>query len=151
VAGRRVLLARRVSSTPGYRFTLLDTVTRARHRFAWPSILADLDAPAVDPRGRYIAIAFADPSYHLTGSQVLDVWVLDTASAKLTHLPGTPAYVSLKRTNLAWTHDGRLVLLGETNGRSFVGVWRPGERRIALKFVRLPAREGASDAFAALG
>jgi hypothetical protein len=151
VAGRRVLLAGGVSDTPGYRFTLLDTVTGSRHRFAWPSALAELDAPAVDPRGRYIAIAFGDPSWHNTGSQVLDVWVLDTSTAKLTHLPGAPAYVSLKRTSLAWTHDGRLVLLGETNGRSFVGVWRPGDARIALEFVRLPTREGASDAFAPLG
>jgi hypothetical protein len=150
VAGRRVLLAGGVSHTPGYRFTLLDTGTGVRHRFGWPSILAGLDAPAVDPRGRDIAISFADPAYHLSGHQVLDVWVLDTATAKLTHLPGTPAYVSLKRTSVAWTHDGRLVLLGEVDGRGFVGVWRPGEERISLKHVRLPAREGASDAFAPL-
>jgi hypothetical protein len=150
VAGRRVLLASGVLHTPGYHFTLLDTVTGARHRFAWPSILAGLDAPGVDPRGRYIAMAFADPSYQLSGSQVLDVWVLDTATAKLTHLPGTPAYVSLKGTNIAWTHDGRLVLLGEEDGRAFVGVWRPGEKRISLKSVPLPLREGATDAFAPL-
>jgi hypothetical protein len=150
VAGRRVLLAGGVSHAPGYRFTLLNTVTGSRQRFGWPSILAGLDPAAVDPRGRYIAITFADPSYHLSGYQVLDVWVLDTVTAKLTHLPGTPAYVSLKRTSLAWTHDGRLVLLGAVDGRSFVGVWRPGEQRISLKSVRLPAREGASDAFAPL-
>ena len=150
VAGRRVLLAGGASHTPGYRFTLLNTVTGARHRFGWPSILAGLDSPAVDPRGRYVAITFADPSYHLSGYQVLDIWVLDTVTAKLTHLPGTPAYVSLKGTSLAWTHDGRLVLLGEVDGRGFVGVWRPGEKRISLKSLRLPAREGATDAFAPL-
>ena len=151
VAGRSVLLAGGVSHTPGYRFTLLNTVTGARHRFAWPSILAGLDSPGVDPRGRYIAMAFADPAYQLSGSQVLDVWVLDTATAELTHLPGTPAYVSLKGTSIAWTHDGRLVLLGEEDGRAFVGVWRPGEKRISLKSVRLPARQGGSDEFAPLG
>jgi hypothetical protein len=151
VAGRRVLLAGGVSNTPGYRFTLLNTVTAARHRFAWPSILAGFDAPAVDPRGRFIAIPFADPSWHNTGRQVLDVWVLDTATARLTHLPGTPAYVSLKRTSIAWTHDGRLVLLGENDERAFVGVWRDGQKRLSLKTVRLPAREGASDAFAPIG
>jgi hypothetical protein len=151
VAGRRVLLAGGASHTPGYRFTLLDIVTGARHRFAWPSILAGLEAPAVDPHGRYVALQFGDPSWHNTGRQILDVWVLDTATSKLTHVPGTPAYVSLKRTSIAWTHDGRLVLLGEMDGQSFVGVWRRGDARIALKLVRLPAREGASDAFAPLG
>jgi hypothetical protein len=150
VAGRRVLLAGGVLHTPGYRFTLLDSATGDRHRFAWPSMLADLDSPGVDPRGRYIAMAFADPSYQLSGYQVLDVWVLDTETAELTHLPGTPAYVSLKGTSIAWTHDGRLVLLGEVDGRAFVGVWRPGEKRISLKSVRLPSREGATDAFAPL-
>lgn len=99
-------------------------------------------------RGRFIAIPFADPSWHNTGRQVLDVWVLDTVTARLTHLPATPAYVSLKRTSIAWTHDGRLVLLGQEDERAFVGVWRPGQKRLSLKTVRLPVRDGASDAFA---
>jgi len=59
--------------------------------------------------------------------------------------------VSLKRTSIAWTHDGRLVLLGENDERAFVGVWRDGQKRLSLKTVRLPAREGASDAFAPIG
>lgn len=151
VAGRRVLVGAGIRYRKGFRFNVLDTAGGAGHGFRWPSILADLDTPQVDPRGRYIALPFADPSYHLTGNQVLDVWVLDTVTGRLTHLPSTPAYVSLKRTSIAWTHDGRLVLLGEEDGRAFVGAWRPGERTIALKSVRFPERKGSSDAFAPLG
>jgi hypothetical protein len=60
-----------------------------------------------------------------------------------------PAFVALKRTNIAWTADGRLVLLGES-GRPLVAVWRPGDRRLAVKRVRLPERTSGSDSFAVL-
>lgn len=151
VAGTRVLLARGTRHAPDDRFTLIDAASGARHLLRWPSTLADLEQPMVDPRGRYIALPFGDPSYHLTGNQVLDVWMLDTATAQLTHLPATPAYVSLKRTSIAWTDDGRLVLLGEEDERAFVGVWRPGAKRLSLETVRLPKRDGGSDAFAPIG
>ena len=82
---------------------------------------------------------------------MLDVWIVDTQSGKIVRLPGMPAFVLLKRTNLAWTGDGRLVLLGENDDGAFVVVWRPGQRTLRLKPVRLPERDGSSDAFAALG
>jgi hypothetical protein len=151
VAGARVLVGMGILHWPDYRFTLTDTVTGTRRLFPWPSILKALDTPEVDPRGRYIALPFADPSYNLTGNQVLDVWVLDTVTGKLTHLPSTPAYVSLKRTSIAWTRDGRLVLLGQLDERAFVGVWRPGQKTLALKTVHFPERDGGSDEFAPLG
>ena len=61
-----------------------------------------------------------------------------------------PAFVRLKKTSLAWTHDGRLVILGEDDDRAFVAVWRPGQRVLPLKVVALPEREGTSDSFAPL-
>ena len=136
---------------PDYRFTLTDTVTGARHRFPWPSILKASRPRRSIRRAATSRSRSPTPRINLTGNQVLDVWVLDTATAKLTHLPSTPAYVSLKRTSIAWTHDGRLVLLGEEDGRAFVGVWRPGREALSLKSVRLPEREGGSDEFAPLG
>jgi hypothetical protein len=146
VAGRHVLLA-----GPGKQFTLIDATTRVQRRLPWPSILIRLDEPAVDPRGRFVAVAFADPAWRGGGQQVTDVSLLDAKTGKLTQLPGMPAFVSLKLTSMAWTHDGRLVLLGERNRRGFVAVWRPGQRRLDLKPVQLPDRsESGSDSFAPL-
>jgi hypothetical protein len=145
VAGKKLLLA-----GPGTQLALLDAETRAERRLPWPSTLPGLDhQPAVDPRGRLVAIAFATPwNGH---GQVLDVWLLDTVSAELTQLPGMPAYVSLKRTSMAWTDDGRLVLLAESGEKDMVAVWRPGQRRLAVKTVRLPERgDSGSDSFAPL-
>jgi hypothetical protein len=98
-----------------------------------------------------VALAFADPAWGGEGKQVFDVWLLDTETARMTHLPGMPAVVSLKRTSMAWTDDGRLVLLAESDGRDVVAVWRPGHRRLAVKDVRLPQRSGGSDSFAPIG
>ena len=144
VARRHLVLA-----GPERQFTLVDPADGSETRFQWPSTLAGMDAPAVDPRGRYVALAFADPAWEGGGEQALDVWLLDTETAALTQLPDMPAFVSLKRTSMAWTDDGRLVLLAETT-REVVAVWRPGEARIAVKAVRLPERTGGSDSFAPL-
>ncbi len=135
--------------TSSHQFTLLDATTRSERRFRWPSILLYRDAPAVDPRGRFVALAFADPTTSF-GGQALDVWLVDTLTGKLTQLPGMPALVSLKRTSMAWTADGRLVLLSGRNGRYVVAVWRPGQRRLALKTVQLPELDAGSDSFAIL-
>ena len=52
---------------------------------------------------------------------------------------------------MAWTHDGRLVLLAESGGKDMVAVWRPGQQRLALKIVHLPDRsDSGSDSFAPL-
>ena len=118
-------------------------------RVAWPSILGYKDGPSVDPRGRYVALAFANPAWG--DSQAMDVWVLDTETAELTQVPSMPALLGLKFTSHAWTHDGRLVLLGEDDRGAFVAVWRPGDAQLALKRVKLPRRGSGSDSFAILG
>jgi len=153
VAGTKLILA------GPENFTLLDGKTRSAKQLRWPSS-AGLDQPAVDPRGRFVALAFAVPSWPMRtlppgwkgsgGFQVLDVWLLDTKTGTLSHVPGMPAFVALKRTSMAWTDDGRLVVLGESNGDNVVAVWRPGQRRLALKTVQLPERTGGSDSFAIL-
>jgi hypothetical protein len=97
---------------PAKQFTLLNAVSGVQRRVRWPSIVGGIDRPAVDPRGRFVALAFADPAWNGGGNQALDVWLLDTKTGELTQLPGMPAYVSLKRTSMAWTDDGRLVFPG---------------------------------------
>jgi hypothetical protein len=77
--------------------------------------------------------------------------VFDTETGRLTHVPGMPAFVSLKLTSAAWARDGRLVVLGESGGRDVVALWRPGEEHLSVKSVQLPERgDSGSDSFAAL-
>jgi len=144
-SGRKLVLA-----GPGKQFTLTDGVSGAERRLRWPSIVTGLDQFAIDPRGRFIALGFADPAWRGGGKQVLDVWLLDTQAGSLEQLPGMPAFVSLKATSMAWTDDGRLVLLAERSGKEVVAVWRPGQTQLALKTVRLPKRDSGSDTFAPL-
>ncbi len=134
------------------QLTLRDPATKAKRRLRWPSSVWRLDDPAVDPSGRFVALAWANLSWHGGGQQVLDLWLLDTKTARLSHVPGMPAFVRLKRTNMAWTDDGRLVLLVRTgNGNEVVAVWRPGQAHLALKFVQLPDRSNnGSDSIALL-
>lgn len=146
VAGKKLVL-----NGPARRLTLLDAATGAQRRLRWPSVVGGLDQPAVDPSGRFIALAFGDPAWNGGPQQALDIWLLDTKTAKLTQVPGMPALVSLKRTSMAWTDDGRLVLLAEEGGgRDIVAVWRPGERDLGVATVNLPSdrSRSGSDSFA---
>ena len=141
-AGRTLVLA-----GPNNAFTVLDTATGVQQRLPWPRTVGGLDAPAVDPRGRFVALAFAAPA-----SQTLDVWLLETKTGHLRQLPGMPALVALKSTSMAWTDDGQLVLLGESGGRDVVAVWRPGQKNLAVKTLALPERgDSGSDSFAPIG
>jgi len=103
----------------------------------------------VDPTGTLVALEFGDPAYQLSSIQVMDLWLLDTKTASLRQLPDMPAAVSLKRTSMSWTTDGRLVLLAEVEDRALVAVWRPGQERLAVRSLRLPERTSGSDAFVA--
>jgi len=147
-----------VLAGPGEQLTLLDGETRAERRLPRPSTAYDTE-PAVDPQGRFVALVYGRPWYTTATLpegwkggplQVLDVWILDTRAARITQLPGMPAFMAIKRTSLAWTDDGRLVLLGESNGEQVVAVWRPGQRRLALKTVQLPELDAGSNSFAIL-
>ena len=116
----------------------------------WPSALSGIDTPAVDPQGRFVALGFSNASCAGTGRQVLDVWLLDTRTRRLTQLPSMPAFSALKETSMEWTDDGRLVLLARSGGRDLVAVWRPGNARLAIKTVRIRRPTIASDSFAVL-
>jgi hypothetical protein len=147
IAGGRALS----SSGAGGPLTLTDLRTGMRWRLAWPSRIGGTDQAVVRPHGRLIALDFADAAYGEGGTQVTDVWLLDPATRRFHHLPDMPAAVNLKFTSMAWSSDGRLVMLAQTNGpsgpRNLVAVWKPGQRQIALRPVRLPARNNGSDTF----
>jgi hypothetical protein len=143
VAGRTLVLA-----GPGERLTLLDAETGAERRLPRFESLRGPGRAAVDLSGRFAVIEYAEPAWR--GTQVFDLWLVDARTGALTRLPGMPAVISLKFTDMAWTDDGRFVLLGEDYRGGFVAVWRPGEARLAVKRVRLPQRTSGSDSFAIL-
>lgn len=147
VAGKKLVLR-----GPGRTLTLLDSEAPMRSvKLRWPSVLNGLDQPAADPQGRFVALTFAEPSWKATGKQAVDVWLLDVRTGRLSQLQGMPAFVSLKRTSLAWASDGRLVMLGErAAGEDFVAVWQPGQAGINLRNVDLPPRLTGSDSFSVL-
>jgi|tagenome__1003787_1003787.scaffolds.fasta_scaffold20699817_1 hypothetical protein len=145
VAGKTLVLA-----GPEKAFTLLDSATGTQRKLAWPSILSGLDEPKADYQGRFVALAFSDPAWQFGAHQAMDLWLLDTRTGALTHLPGMPTFVDLKFTSMEWTRDGRLVVLGENGGAGFVAVWRPGAATLQVKWVRLPLRTSGSDSFASL-
>jgi hypothetical protein len=127
--------------------TVTDLRSGARRTLPWPSRIGGTDQAAVEPNGKLVAVDFADPAYGGGGTQVTDAWLLNPATGRLQHLPDMPADVALKFTSMSWTNDGRLVWLAQTEGHDVVAVWRPGEKRIAVRRVRLPVRDSGSDAF----
>jgi hypothetical protein len=132
--------------------TVADLRTGERWRLRYPSRIGGqggMGSGKVHPSGRFVAIEFGDPAYHFTGTQVIDIWLLDLATRRLRELPDTPAAVSLKFTSMQWTSDGRLVILAETAERTVVAVWRPGRKRIRVRPVRIPQRNSGSDSFVA--
>jgi hypothetical protein len=129
---------------------LTDLRSGERWRLEYPSRVAGqggLDQAAVQADGGLVALSFSDPAFESSGTQVTDVWLLDTTTRRLRHLPDMPAAVSLKSTSMSWTGDGRLVMLAETAGQHVVAVWRPGQARIAIRRIELPPRRSGSDSF----
>jgi hypothetical protein len=139
IAGKKVVL----ENGSGRDLALMDTATGTWRRVEWPSTSGQLYSlpGAVDVRGRFVALQFGNPSWTSEAGQAFDVWVLDTETARLTQLPDMPAFVALKRTNVAWTDDGWLVLLTESAGKVMVAVWKPGQERLEIKTLDIPSRD----------
>ena len=66
--------------------------------------------------------------------------MLDTTTGTFTHLPGYPAGVDIKFSDIAWTTDGRLVIIAQGGGRTVLGLWKPGQATLHLR--TLPSRDG---------
>lgn len=145
------------SSGTGPPLALTDLHTGVRWPLPWPSVIVASDQSGTDQavvqrHGRLIALDFADPAYRLTGTQLIDIWLLEPATRRFQHVPDMPAAVHLKATSMTWTDDRRLVMLAQSGGpagdRELVAIWKPGKRQLAVRPVRLPARNSGSDTFA---
>jgi hypothetical protein len=125
---------------PGRLVALTDVGSGASRRLPWPSRLRGhvMGLVGGHPDGRFAHVAFY-PALD-RAEQTLDVWLLDVATRGWRQLPGMPLRLAPSKPQLRWTADGRLLLLGGVAGEpaALVGVWRPGEPRMAVRHVPLP-------------
>jgi len=125
---------------------LVDHRSSVHLRLRWPSILGGIGGVLAQPGGPFLALTFADPAYP-GPQQAEDLFLLDSRTGALTHVPGFPAQIDLKFSSMSWTDDGRLVMLLQAAGTTSVGVYRPGDRAVSPRRVRLPVRNSGSAAF----
>jgi hypothetical protein len=134
---------------PG-KLRLIDVNTGASRRLRWPSILPSVQRIAVQPNGPLVAVGFVSVAYP-GPQQANDVWLLNTTTGAFTHLPGFPAQESIKFSGMAWTTDGRLVVVDETNTtpavRAVLGIWTPGQTTLPLRSVPPLANTGGYYSF----
>jgi hypothetical protein len=145
VAGRDLVLG---TVEPGRLVALTDLGSGISHRLPWPSTLADHVMGLIEPHpaGRLVSVAFYPA--RSGDEQTLDLWLLDLASRRWRRLPDMPLRLAPSKPQATWTADGRLLLLAglADEPASLVAVWRPGERRIAVRRVPLP-RSGQDGGF----
>jgi len=137
------------SAEPLAPLTLTNLRSRVRWPLGWPSRLrGGTHIAAVHPNGRDIAIGFHGLA--APGEAGYDLWLLHAATRRWQHLPDLPAAdIAAKATDMAWTGDGRLVVLTQTaTGGQVVAVWRPGQPRLALRQLTLPTPSPGTDTLA---
>ncbi len=134
------------SPTPGATpLALVNLATGARRPLGWPSTLHFGYEVFPAAHGPLVALVFGDPFHPVAGqsvNQAADVWVLNTSTGALTHVPGFPALELLKFSSIAWTAKNQLVIAARGGGRTVVGVWTPGESRLPVRAV--PGLDGYS-------
>ena len=129
-------------------FTLTDRRTGVDQRIPRPSRVGQAGGGLLSPDHRLLAVEFADPAWDGGPTQLMDVWLLDLRTRRWRQLPGMPVLAALKATGMAWTGDGRLLLLGSFDRvGGALAVWRPGQDRLAVRRLRLPADRAGSDSF----
>jgi hypothetical protein len=137
------------SAEPLAPLALTNLRSRVSWRLGWPSRLrGGTHIAAVHPNGRDIAVGFHGLA--APGEEGYDLWLLNTATRRWQHLPDLPAAdIAAKATDMAWTGDGRLVVLTQTaTVGQVVAVWRPGQRRLALRQLTLPTPSPGTDTLA---
>ena len=134
------------AATPGATpLSLVNLATGARKRLGWPSSLRFGYQVYPAPHGPLVALEFGDPFHPVAGqsvNQAADVWVLNTSTGALTHVPGFPALELLKQSSIAWTATDQLVIAARGGGRTVVGVWKPGQSTLPIRAV--PGLDGYS-------
>jgi hypothetical protein len=129
-------------------FTLSDRRTGVDQQIPRPSRVGQAGDSLLSPDRRLLAVEFADPAWEGGPTQLMDVWLLDLRTRRWSQLPGMPVLVALKATSMAWTGDGRLLLLGSFDAvGGALAVWRPGQDRLAVRRLVLPADRAGSDSF----
>jgi hypothetical protein len=116
---------------------LRDVRSGAGHRLPWPSGPAySLAEVTGDPSGRLAIVRFA----RFSPRHMLEMWLLDTRTYRWEHLPGMPARIVPKATDVEWSADGRVVILSG----DALGVWRPGSPHLAVGRVRPTKQPGSN-------
>ena len=110
--------------------SLVNLSSGHRRYLVWPSYFGDIINVVPEPHGPLVAVDFGSPAYP-GPAQAEDVWMLDTTTGTFTHLPGYPAQVDIKFSDIAWTTDERLVIIAQGGGRTVLGLWKPDRRRCA--------------------
>jgi hypothetical protein len=127
----------------GPPLTVINLRTGAHRQLRWPSTLRFGYEVFPDPRSSLVALDFADPAYKMTSLQAGDVWLLNSRTGALTHIPGFPIFEYLKVSGMAWTTDHRLVIVAHGRHRTTIGIWRPGEKQLHVGTV--PALSGYTE------
>jgi hypothetical protein len=136
----------RIGMTSNERLRIVDRVGDNDRTLRWPSILGGPGKAIVQPGGRYIVLQFGDPAYP-GPQQAEDLFLYDTWTKKLLHVPGFPAQVELKFSDIAWASDGRLIMLLQAAGTTRLGIYRPGAHTVSLRHEDLPPPSGGSPSF----
>jgi hypothetical protein len=124
---------------PFDRLSIIDLRGGQRRAVAWASYFGDILHVVPEANGPLVAVDFGAPAYP-GPAQAEDIWMLDTNTGKFTQLPGYPAQVDIKASDIAWSSDSRLVIIAHGGGRSVLGIWKPGDATLPLR--TLPARNG---------
>ena len=114
--------------------SLVNLISGGRRQLAWPSYFGGLIRVAIEPHGSWVAIDFGSPAYP-GPAQAEDIWMLNAATGKFTHVPGYPAQVDIKFSDIVWTDDDRLVIAAQGGGRTVVGIWKRGQATLPLRSV----------------
>jgi hypothetical protein len=114
---------------------LHDVRSGTSHRLRWPGRRGySLGEVTGDPSGRVAVVEFAK----FSPEHRVDMWLLDTVTRRWRHLPGMPARIVPKATDVKWTADGRVVILAG----NVLGIWRPYEPQLAVRLVNAARQPG---------